>query len=66
MGKVLTKQYKGWVPGVVITNDVEEWQVARKAMKSDRRLAGKSEPGETAYVNAERMQQLEREGYFDA
>lgn len=61
MGKILTKPYKHWPVGLVVTTDAEEWMKGVAARRGKFGLA----PGEPFLVNAERMAQLEREGYFD-
>lgn len=56
MAKILTKPYKRYLPGTVLTSDQDEF------LKIAQRPPG-AEVG-AAYVNGERMAQLEREGYF--
>jgi len=68
MGRILTKPYKRWEPGTVLTSDQDEFSKAAlsmsQAMLSASPLSGMDQ--RTVYVNAERLAQLEREGYFDA
>lgn len=55
MSKIMTKPFKHWPVGTALTSDQDEF----------RAIARTARPGVGAvYVNAERMAQLEREGYF--
>lgn len=54
MGKILRKPFKHWRPGTVLTSET-------------RMIKDHAHPWPTGaiLVSAERMAQLEREGYFD-
>lgn len=58
MSKILTKPYKRWLAGTAMTSDQDEFT------KSVDESSFGDRP-KMVYVNAERMVQLEREGYFD-
>ena len=62
MGKILTKPYKRWEPGTLLTSNQEEFSAAPMPPKGQSVGPGRG----AVYVNAERLAQLEREGYFDA
>lgn len=61
MSKILTKAYKQWEPGIVLTSDQDEFAAYAK-------LGGSLANGgrRMVYVNAETVGRLERDGYFSA
>lgn len=61
LARVLTKPYKHWEAGIALTSDQDEFAAYA-------RLGGSLANGcrRMVYVNAERIAELERDGYFAA